>query len=159
MKRYLYYSKVTRIIALLIFLVHVLISLLFYKEIMFRTKVSLAFISAFVLFFSLSFLFRARAEHSSFGAVIQKWNTAEGILNALALLFFAGQACAFIFYEQTAYINSKYRFILAYFSLTALSVGLIFKHKKDRSVLGRIKIGFYAVILLVVIYSIGKIFI
>ena len=158
MNRYLYYSKVTRIIALLIFAVHVLISLLFYKEVMFRTKLSLTLISAFVLFFSLSFLFRERAEHNSFGAVIRKWNNAEGILNALAFLLFAGQACAFIFYDKTYFLNSKYRFILAHFSLAALSLGLILKHTKDRSVFSRIKIGLYAVILLVVLYSIGKIF-
>ena len=136
-----------------------LISLLFYKEIMFRTKLSLALIGAFVLFFSLSILFRERAEHSSFGAVIRKWNSAEGILNTLAFLFFAGQACALIFFEKSYFLNSKYRFILAYFSLTALSLSLIFKHTKYPSIFGRIKTGFYAIILLVVLYSIGKIFI
>jgi len=159
MKDYLYYSKVTRIIVLVIFVAHALISLFFYKEIMFRTRLSLALISSFVLFFSLSFLLHARAAHSSFGNVFRKWNTAEGILNALALLFFAGHIGTIIFFREAYFFNTKYRFMLAYFSLTTLSLSLVIKHKKDPSIFGRIKMGLYALVLLVVLCSIGKLFI
>ena len=159
MKSYLYYSKVTRKIALVIFIAHVLISLFFYREVLLRTKLSMTLISSFVFFFSLSFLLRARAENSSFGSVFRKWNSAEGILNVLALLFFAGQIGAIIFFTEAYFFKSKYRFILAYFSLTALSLSLILKHKKDPSVFGKINMVVYSIVLLFVIYSIGILFV
>ena len=159
MNNFQLYARITRVIAFITLFVVGSLSQFFYKEFFFRHHNPLFFFVIGLLLFGISFIFQERAKGNSIANLLKKSNNTVGILRVTALFFFALHLFFYTFLAKAEFFNSVYRYVFLYLAVGALSLSQVAKHKYDRDPAGKVNLILYSLVLLVVLYSIVKLFI